>query len=150
MENDAEDRRPTIGRLWARIKGQPLPEKLLFFSQVVILGASTLPWVRGHAGIGEYNAWQLSELELVAMLVPVVGFSMHLGSLAGLRTSHDWRWLGWYRFGFLGLCAVVLYDLVSLPMKDFGYWLCFLGLLIQGYALHPLLRSRGLLPGADR
>jgi len=145
MENDARQARNPLGRLWARVKGQPLPEKLLFFSQVVILGASTLPWVRGHAGIGECNAWQLSELELVAMLVPLVGFALHLGSLAGVRSSDDWRWLGWYRFAFVGLAAVVLYDLVALPMKDFGFWLCFLGLFIQGYALHPLLRARGLL-----
>ena len=66
---DEDESRPTLSirRLWARIKGQPLPEKLLFFSFVVVVGASTLPWVRGHAGVGELNAWQLGWIERTTM-----------------------------------------------------------------------------------
>ena len=146
MEKDADTPTISVGRLWERIKGQPLQEKLLFFSQIVILGASTLPWIRGHAGIGEYNAWQLSVLEIVAMLVPVLGFSFHLSSLADLGGGEGWNWLRWYRFAFVVLAVIVLYDMLRLPMKGFGYWLCFLGVFIQGYALYPLLEARGLLP----
>jgi len=136
----------SLGKLWVRIKEQPLQDKLVFFSQIVLVAASTLPWQRGMAGVGELSAWQLNSLELLAMLVPVVGLVMQLATLGGLRRGEPWSWLRWYRFAFLGLAAIILLDLLRLPMKGFGYWLALMAVCIQAWALYPLLDSRGLLP----
>ncbi len=150
MEQDDDTPRISLGKLVGKIKDQPLQEKLLFYSQVVMVGSSTLPWVRGHAGVSEFNAWQLGWHQALGMLVPTIGLAIQLAVLSGLRRGDAWSWLTWYRFAFLGLATVLVYDMFALPMKGFGYWLCAMGFCIQTYALFPLLDAHGLLPFHDR
>jgi hypothetical protein len=135
-------------KLLQSVKEQSLPEKLFFFSLVVMVGASTLPWQRGHAGVDEFNAWQLGLREQLAMLVPVFALALRLAALTGLRIGggigaggEPWAWLRIYRVAFLGLAAVLVFDLAKLPMKGFGFWLAFLAMFIQAYALHRLQSS---------
>ncbi len=133
-----------------KLKAQPLPEKLFFFSSLVYLCATLLPWERipwvGAAQALSLNGWTFGGLTVLAHLGVMAAFVVQLGGLIGVGPGISLTFFKVYRWVLPGVALIVIYRLLTAGRIGLGLWLALLALAIQIKVAYSFCERMGLLP----
>ncbi|GEM_PF-2608365 len=133
-----------------KIKAQPLPEKVFFFSSLVYLCATLLPWERipwvGAERALSLNGWTFGGLTVLAHLGVLGAFLMQLGGLAGIGPGIGKAFFRIYRWVLSGVSLILIYRLLTAGRTGLGLWLALLAIAIQVKVTYQFCEGMGLLP----
>ncbi|HHI81429.1 MAG TPA: hypothetical protein ENK02_15820 [Planctomycetes bacterium] len=141
----------SIGELRKKLKAQPLPEKLFFFSNLVYLCATILPWESiPLSGPPEpslsLNGWTFGGLTALGHLGILAALLIQLGGLAGLGPGLSRAFFRVYRWVLPCVALLVLFRLLSAARIGLGLWIAILALAIQLKVAYSFCERMGLLP----
>ena len=140
----------SIKDLRQKLKAQPLPEKLFFFSSLVYLCATLLPWERipwvGAEQALSLNGWTFGGLTVLAHLGVLGALLVQLGGLIGIGPGISKTFFKVYRWVLPCVALIVLYRLLTAGRIGLGLWLGLLAIAIQTKVAYSFCEQMGLLP----
>jgi hypothetical protein len=140
----------SIKDLRQKLKEQPLPEKLFFFSSLVYLCATLLPWESipwvGAEPALSLNGWTFGGLTVLAHFGVFGALLVHLAGLVGIGTGISKAFFNVYRWVLPCVALIVLYRLLTAGRVGLGLWLAILAIAIQIKVAYGFCERMGLLP----
>lgn len=129
----------SMTELWAKIKAQPLHEKLFTWGAMVYLLSGLLP----------PSSWGTPFLGL-ANLAVFAGLLLHVGGLLGIGPGGSdafWRVYRWVGIAVGGVLLLwMLVGLSRIGTWPVGFVIGLLAMAVHVYALYRITEKRGLLP----